>query len=221
MVIITNICFNYSLLGNRSQQCLFLCNVFPIRFLATNFNTGTITVTLPKLLCYSTYNVFKSHVNSSQTDFLYTSVLLVPIRSNSSRSLSYVTNDCRSAGLFWNKAPIWGFWPEFYCCQTIADLFMWAALPDERTGLPFTVAAGPRQRSHSLVGVPRDPWSYFTVSDSRPPNLEGQVPIFASPGTGWPSYTSDTEFPLRHLLRLAGLRWRYSNKPTKSMSKLC
>jgi hypothetical protein len=32
---------------------------------------------------------------------------------------------------------------------------MWGALSDERTGMPFTIAAGPRQRSHSWVRVPR------------------------------------------------------------------
>jgi hypothetical protein len=33
---------------------------------------------------------------------------------------------------------------------------MWGALSDERTGLSFTIAAGPRQRSHSQARVPRD-----------------------------------------------------------------
>jgi hypothetical protein len=36
------------------------------------------------------------------------------------------------------------------------------------------------------------------------PNLEGRIPVFIPPGTG---------FPFRLLLRLAGLRWRYSNPP--------
>jgi hypothetical protein len=40
------------------------------------------------------------------------------------------------------------------------------------------------------------------------PTLEGQVPVFISPGAGWPSYAPDTGFPFRRLLRLAGLRWR-------------
>jgi hypothetical protein len=31
---------------------------------------------------------------------------------------------------------------------------MWGALSDERTGLSFTIAAGPQQRSHSRVRVP-------------------------------------------------------------------
>jgi hypothetical protein len=41
-------------------------------------------------------------------------------------------------------------------------------------GLSFTVAAGPRQRSHSQVRVPRE----FLIRDS--PNLEGQVHVFIS-----------------------------------------
>jgi hypothetical protein len=44
---------------------------------------------------------------------------------------------------------------------------MWDALSDERTGLPFTIAAGPRQRSHSRVLVPWVLRSYFTVSNLR------------------------------------------------------
>jgi hypothetical protein len=44
---------------------------------------------------------------------------------------------------------------------------MWGALSDERTDFPFTIAAGPRQYSHSCLWIPRDSWPYFTVSDSR------------------------------------------------------
>jgi hypothetical protein len=46
------------LLGKRSKQWLFLCKGFPICFLATDFNTGTITVTLQISLHYSTHKVF-------------------------------------------------------------------------------------------------------------------------------------------------------------------
>jgi hypothetical protein len=59
-----------------------------------------------------------------------------------SQSQSYVTTDGQSASLSWWEAPIWGLGPNFYYCQTVADLFMWGALSDERTGLPFTIAAG-------------------------------------------------------------------------------
>jgi hypothetical protein len=66
-------------------------------------------------------------------------------------SESYVTTDGQSASLSWNKVPIWGLRPDFYYCQIVAGLLMCGALSDDRTGLPFTIAAGARQRSHSRV----------------------------------------------------------------------
>jgi hypothetical protein len=66
-----------------------------------------------------------------------------------SQSQSYVTTDGHPASLFWRQAPIWGLRPDFYYCQIVASLLMWSALSDDRTGLSFTIAAGPRQRSHS------------------------------------------------------------------------
>jgi hypothetical protein len=86
-----------------------------------------------------------------------------------SRIESYVTTDGQSAILSWNKAPIWSLQPDFYYCQTVAGFLMWSAFSDERMGLPFTIAAGPRQRSHSRVRVPWDSRPYFTASDSRLP----------------------------------------------------
>jgi hypothetical protein len=88
---------------------------------------------------------------------------------------SYVTTDGQSASLSWYKAPIWGLRPDLYYCLTVAGLLMCGALSDERRGLSFTTAAGPRQRSHSRVRVPWDSQPYFTVSDSRLP--------FSSPPT--------------------------------------
>jgi hypothetical protein len=41
-------------------------------------------------------------------------------------SQSYITADGQSASLSWNKAPIWDLRPDFYYCQTIAGLLMWA-----------------------------------------------------------------------------------------------
>jgi hypothetical protein len=86
-----------------------------------------------------------------------------------------ITTDGQSASLSWNKAPIWGLRPDFYYWQTVSGLLMWGALSDERTGLSFTTAPDPRQRSHFRVRVPWDSWPYFTVSDSRLP--------FSSPPT--------------------------------------
>jgi hypothetical protein len=71
--------------------------------------------------------------------------------------------DGQPASLSWKKALIWGLRPDFYYCQTVAGLLMWGALSEKWTGLSFTIAAGPRQRSHSRVRVP-------TASDSRLPS---------------------------------------------------
>jgi hypothetical protein len=89
--------------------------------------------------------------------------------SFSSQSQSYITTDDHSASLSWNKALFWGSRPDLYYCLRIVGLLMWGALCDERTGLSFTVATGPRHRSHFRVRVPWASWPYFTVSDSRLP----------------------------------------------------
>jgi hypothetical protein len=68
--------------------------------------------------------------------------------SSWSQSQSYVTTDGQSASLSWCQAPIWGTIPDFCYCQTVAGLLMWGALSDQRMGLSFTIAGGPRQCSH-------------------------------------------------------------------------
>jgi hypothetical protein len=53
--------------------------------------------------------------------------------------------------------------------------------------LRFTIAAGPGQRSHSRVRVPRDSWPYFTLSDSRLPQPGGPGPrIYIAQEQGGP-----------------------------------
>jgi hypothetical protein len=53
-------------------------------------------------------------------------------------------------------------------------LFLWGALPDERTGLQFAV--------QSLNGPSRaEPVTIFYCLIWDSPNLEGQVPVFISP----------------------------------------
>jgi hypothetical protein len=62
-------------------------------------------------------------------------------------------------------------------------------LSDERMGLSFTIAADPRQRSHSQVQVPWDIWPYFTVSDSTLPQPGGPGPrIYILQEPGGPIY---------------------------------
>jgi hypothetical protein len=71
-----------------------------------------------------------------------------------SQSQSYITTDGQPASLSLNKAPIWGLRSDLDYCLTVAGLLIWGALSDERTGLPFAIATGSRQRSHFRVRVP-------------------------------------------------------------------
>jgi hypothetical protein len=75
-----------------------------------------------------------------------------------------------------------------------------------------TIASGPCQSSHSWVEVPQNSRLYFTVSFETPPTWRASFSYLYPPGTGWPSYTPGHWVPFR-LLRLIGLRWRYSNPP--------
>jgi hypothetical protein len=70
-----------------------------------------------------------------------------------SLSQSYVTTDGQPASLSWNKAPIWGLRPDLDYCLTVAGFFDLGALSDERMGLSFAIATGPRQCSHFWVRV--------------------------------------------------------------------
>jgi hypothetical protein len=58
-------------------------------------------------------------------------------------------------------------------CITVRQLRVCWCGAFSLTGLAFKIAAGP----HSRVRVPRDSWLYFTVSDSRLPQLEGHVAL--------------------------------------------
>jgi hypothetical protein len=64
--------------------------------------------------------------------------------SDKSQSQSYVTTDGQPVSLSWNKTPIWGLRSDLDCCLTVAGLLIWGALSDERMGLPFAIATGPR-----------------------------------------------------------------------------
>jgi hypothetical protein len=47
----------------------------------------------------------------------------------------------------WCRGPSGGSWPDIYYCLTVTVLFLWGAVPEERTGLSFVYAARPCQSS--------------------------------------------------------------------------
>jgi hypothetical protein len=94
--------------------------------------------------------------------------------------------------------------------------FLRNILSDDRMDLSFTIAAGPRQSSHSQLRVLRDSWPHFTVSDWRLPQPGGPGPrIYIPQEQGGPVIGPGTGFHFRRLVRLAGLRWRYSTPPPR------
>jgi hypothetical protein len=108
----------------------------------------------------------------------------------------------------WRKAP-WDSRPVFFSTEHLRLQSLCNILSDERMGLSFIIAAGPRQ--HSILGsesrilLPQ-------IGDS--PNLEDHVPVFISPRNRVAQlYPPGTGFNFRRLLWLAWLWWRYSNPP--------
>jgi hypothetical protein len=105
---------------------------------------------------------------------------MAPTPSYSCLSRSQRRSLCHSVSLSWSQVPIWG--------PTLDLVLLWDSwrfVEVERPSwqeknLSFAIAAGARQRSHSRVRVQSVSWPYFTVSDSRIPNLDGQVPVFIS-----------------------------------------
>jgi hypothetical protein len=71
------------------------------------------------------------------------------------RSRSDITTDSQSVSPSWCQATIWDPWPIFHSPWDFlldsCGLLFCRALSDERTGLQFIVAGGPRQRSPARV----------------------------------------------------------------------
>jgi hypothetical protein len=129
-----------------------------------------------------------------------------------------VTIDGESTSLPWCQAwsalvssLIWGPNTSFLLLSVLV-LSIWGTLSDKRIGLSFTIVPGPHQCSHYWIWVPQDSIPYFTVSESRLRQPRGPS-LQEYSGTVTPP---DTGFPIRCLLRLTGLWWRFSNPPPLS-----
>jgi hypothetical protein len=113
--------------------------------------------------------------------------------------LSPISSSWRQAS--WESRPVFFFPIEHLRLESLCNI-----LSEERMGLLFTIAAGPRQ-----AWVPWDSWHY-TVSDLRRLQPWGSSPrIYIPQEQGGSVIPPGSGFTFRRLLRLAGLRWRYSN----------
>jgi hypothetical protein len=72
-----------------------------------------------------------------------------------SQSQSHIATDGQSISKSWYQAPS-GAHDQIFITLTVTALFFWGALSDERTGLSFIYADGPRQRNLSRVRFPWD-----------------------------------------------------------------
>jgi hypothetical protein len=117
------------------------------------------------------------------------------LSTSQSHIQSYVMTDGQSASLSRCQAPP-GAHDQIFVTVRQFRVCWSGARSLTRAGLSFTIAAGPCQRSHSRVRVPRDSWPYFTISDSRLPQTGGpgsrictsqeqRRPVIV-PGTGFP-----------------------------------
>jgi hypothetical protein len=114
---------------------------------------------------------------------------------------------------------IWGTRPDFYYCKIVASVLMWGILSEERTVIYNYCWSSPAQ-SFSGPSPGRLMTKFYCLRFESPSTLRVRSPYLYAAGTGWHKYTKDTGFPFRRLLRIAGLRWRYSNpSPHRSQSQ--
>jgi hypothetical protein len=102
--------------------------------------------------------------------------------------------------------------PDFCYCQTVASLLMWGSLSDERAGLSSPAQPFPGYSPTGLRII------FYCLRSESPPNLGGQVPVFIPQEQGGPVILPGIGYLFRRLLRLSGLRLRYSSPPPHGVS---
>jgi hypothetical protein len=122
----------------------------------------------------------------------------------------------QSVSMSWYRAPLWDLLLDIISCRNVAVRNLRSCIygaPSLTRGRVCNL-----QHDHSMARVAQNPKPYFTVSSETPPTWKARFSYLYPPGTGWPSYTPGQWVPFMsslktRLLRLAGLRWRYSNPP--------
>jgi hypothetical protein len=131
------------------------------------------------------------------------------------QSQSYVTTDSQSASQSWSQAPIWGPRPDFYYCPRVDGLLMWGALSDEDWCVVYNCCWPSPAQSFSGPSPMRLMTLFYCLRFETPQPVRRRPRIYIPNEKGGPVISPGTGFPFRRLLRLAGLRWRYSNPPPR------
>jgi hypothetical protein len=98
--------------------------------------------------------------------------------------------------------------------QTLTGLLMWGALSDERTGVIYNCCWSSPAQSFSGPSSGGLMTIFYCIRLQTPSQPGGPgTRIYIPQEQGSPVTPPGTGFPFRRLLRLAGLRWRYSNPP--------
>jgi hypothetical protein len=110
------------------------------------------TTLIIRNLQFTLHQLLTNHCTTDNTKQLTTRL---PTNSGQNQSQSHITIDNQPASPSWCQAPIWDPRPIFlspwdFLLDSYCLLFC-SALSDERTGLQFTVATGPRQRTSTRV----------------------------------------------------------------------
>jgi hypothetical protein len=104
------------------------------------------------------------------------------------KSQIYITTNVQLASLSWNKARIWGLRPYLYYCHTVAEFVLYGALP---------LTIGRVCHLLSLLALVNVVIFGYVFRGTRDHIL----------------LSLNRNFNFCLLLRLAGLRWRYSIPP--------
>jgi hypothetical protein len=126
-------------------------------------------------------------------------------------SQSYVTTDGQSATLSWCQAPP-GAQDQFLLLSDSYG-FVDAGCPHRRMDGSVVYNCCWSSPAQSFSGP--SPVGFMTIFHClrfvTPPVWRARSPYLYPPGTGCPVIPPGTGFHFRRLLRLASLRWRYSN----------
>jgi hypothetical protein len=145
-------CFRPFWTGNVSDMCFLLHSLLWVSCKHT-----LISLTSFMRTQYSMRILYNTSVRTESYGFLKSINSWCTVWVEFELSLSFMLRPTVSRPVCLGiKHPFGAYDQIFITCVTVAVLFLWGALSDERTGLSFIYAAGRCQRSLSRVRVPWD-----------------------------------------------------------------